>query len=187
MTHITGIIRQRATPGVLIVDLEGRMVFSNDRATDLLATISLPESNPRELPPPVREVFQQVRQHGGEATLLLRFPAPDDSGLAGAIMPPCSLRAFPLSIPGSDASAAHIMILMDRIVEKHQLDIEKARVTFQLSKREAEVLNLIGLGFTNKKIAESLYISEHTVKDHIKNLMKKLSTTSRGEVVASLR
>lgn len=102
-------------------------------------------------------------------------------------MPPCSLRAFQLGVPGSDAASTHIMVLMDRIVEKHQLDIEKARATFQLSKREAEVLNLIGLGFTNKKIAEALYISEHTVKDHIKNLMKKLGTTSRGEVLASLR
>ena len=187
MTHITGIIRQRATPGVLVVDLEGRMVFSNERAMDLLATFSLAETNPRELPAPVHQVFQQVRQNGGEATLTLLFPAPDHSGLIGAVMPPCSLRAFPLGIPGSDAAPTHIMVLLDRIVEKHQLDIEKARTTFQLSKREAEVLNLIGLGFTNKKIAESLYISEHTVKDHIKNLMKKLGTTSRGEVVASLR
>jgi DNA-binding CsgD family transcriptional regulator len=187
MSNITGIIRQRATPGVLIVDLEGRILFSNDRAANLLATISPAETDPGELPTPVRQVFQQVRQSGGEATLTLRFPAPDNCGLAGAVMPPCSLRAFPLGIPGSDASATHIIILMDRIVEKHQLDIEKARVTFHLSKREAEVLNLIGLGFTNKKIAESLYISEHTVKDHIKNLMKKLGTTSRGEVVASLR
>ncbi|HJW71675.1 MAG TPA: LuxR C-terminal-related transcriptional regulator [Geothrix sp.] len=187
MTHISGIIRQRATPGVLILDLEGRLVFSNDRAMDLLATISPAEADPRELPAPVREVFQQVRQHGGEATLTLRFPAPDHSGMNGGVMPPCSLRAFPLGIPGSDAASNHIMVLMDRIVEKHQLDIEKARATFQLSKREAEVLNLIGLGFTNKKIAESLYLSEHTVKDHIKNLMKKLGTTSRGEVVATLR
>ena len=103
------------------------------------------------------------------------------------MLPPCALRALPLGTPGSEAPATHTMVLMERIVEKHQIDLEKARATFQLSKREAEVLNLIGLGFTNKKIAEVLFISEHTVKDHIKSIMRKLDADSRGAVVAALR
>jgi DNA-binding CsgD family transcriptional regulator len=170
-----------------VVDLEGKLVFANERALELLATIVPAESDPGETPEVVRQLCGQVQQGEVEASITLQFPDLADSDLAGGVMPPCSLRAFPLSTPGSEAPSNHIMVLMEPIVKKHQIDIEKARAIFNLSKREAEVLNLIGLGFTNKKISESLYISEHTVKDHIKNIMKKLGAGSRGEVVATLR
>jgi DNA-binding NarL/FixJ family response regulator len=119
--------------------------------------------------------------------MTLRSLGPACAGLPEGVLPACALRALPLSAPGETSPSTHTMVLMERIVEKHQINLEKARTTFQLSKREAEVLNLIGLGFTNKKIAEVLYISEHTAKDHIKNIMKKLGAGSRGEVVATLR
>ena len=170
-----------------MVDLEGRLVFANELALELLATIAPARVDPGETHEEIRRLCVQVRQSGREASKTIQFPGPADSDLAEGVLPPCSLRAFPLGVPGSDAPSTHIMVLMERIVLKHQINIEKARATFQLSKREAEVLNLIGLGFSNKKIAVALYLSEHTVKDHLKNIMKKLGVGSRGEVVASLR
>ena len=79
------------------------------------------------------------------------------------------------------------MVLMERIVEKHQVDIDKARREFQLSKREAEVVRLICQGLANREIAENLFISEFTVKDHIKNVMRKMRAGSRNEIVALLK
>ena len=48
-----------------------------------------------------------------------------------------------------------------------------------LTKREREVLDLIGYGYSNGDIARLLFISEHTVKDHTKSLYRKLNVHSR--------
>jgi len=186
LTSLSGIVRQRSAPGVLIFDLEGRLAFANEQALELLVTLLPVESPPGTIPEPILTLCKRV-QGGGEASMTLRSPGPACAGLPEGVLPACALRALPLSAPGETSPSTHTMVLMERIVEKHQINLEKARATFQLSKREAEVLNLIGLGFTNKKIAEVLYISEHTAKDHIKNIMKKLGAGSRGEVVATLR
>ncbi len=49
----------------------------------------------------------------------------------------------------------------------------------QLTVRELEVLNLIGGGYSNKEIANILYISEHTVNDYTKKIYRKLEVHSR--------
>lgn len=48
-----------------------------------------------------------------------------------------------------------------------------------LTKREYEVLILIAEGLNNKDIAERLYISEKTVKNHVSNIFKKLDLNDR--------
>ena len=50
-----------------------------------------------------------------------------------------------------------------------------------LTGREAEVLDLIAKGCTNKVIARQLDITEGTVKGHVKHLLKKLDCRSRVE------
>jgi two-component system response regulator NreC len=52
-----------------------------------------------------------------------------------------------------------------------------------LSEREAEVLRLIALGYSNKEIAAKLSISVKTVEAHKANFMKKLNLHSRIDIV----
>ncbi|MEN4010755.1 MAG: response regulator transcription factor [Bellilinea sp.] len=52
-----------------------------------------------------------------------------------------------------------------------------------LTPREAEVLNVLAQGLTNKQIAHSLGISEHTVKYHISSIYSKLGAMNRAEAV----
>ena len=52
-----------------------------------------------------------------------------------------------------------------------------------LTEREREVLSLIAAGCTNREIAEQLYLSPHTVKEHTSALYRKLSARNRAEAV----
>jgi two-component system, NarL family, nitrate/nitrite response regulator NarP len=53
-----------------------------------------------------------------------------------------------------------------------------------LTNREQEVMKWIARGCSNKQIAGKLFISEETVKKHVKNIFTKLSVTNR---IAALR
>ncbi|MBK1878482.1 response regulator [Pelagicoccus mobilis] len=58
------------------------------------------------------------------------------------------------------------------------------RKTYEtLTPRETEVLSEIAHGRSNKEIANSLNISDYTVKDHIKNILGKLQVAARTEAV----
>ena len=52
-----------------------------------------------------------------------------------------------------------------------------------LSRREIEVLRAVARGLTNGKIAEELYISEQTVKNHVSSIFSKLEVDTRVEAV----
>ncbi len=53
-----------------------------------------------------------------------------------------------------------------------------------LSPREKEVLQLIAQGGSNKEIADNLFISETTVKAHLRSILEKLHVRNRAEAVA---
>jgi two-component system, NarL family, sensor kinase len=52
-----------------------------------------------------------------------------------------------------------------------------------LTERELELLALVKKGFTNKQIADTLFISERTVKFHITSILSKLFANTRTEAV----
>lgn len=55
-----------------------------------------------------------------------------------------------------------------------------------LTIRECQVVPLIAAGFTNKQIADRLGISEQTVKNHLRNILRKLNVKHRFEVARQL-
>ncbi|HEX6566332.1 MAG TPA: response regulator transcription factor [Chthoniobacterales bacterium] len=55
----------------------------------------------------------------------------------------------------------------------------------RLSQRELEVLNQIARGKSNKEIGRLLYLSEHTVKNYVKSVLRKLNATGRTEAIAT--
>jgi len=56
-----------------------------------------------------------------------------------------------------------------------------------LTERELEVIHLIGRAMTNREIAETLYISEQTVKNHVKNILQKLLLKNRVDLAVYAR
>ena len=54
----------------------------------------------------------------------------------------------------------------------------------ELSKRETEILQYLARGRSNKEIGQILYISEGTVKHHVKSILSKLDAIGRAEAIA---
>ncbi len=54
-----------------------------------------------------------------------------------------------------------------------------------LSRRELEVLAVMATGATNSQIGRSLGISQHTVRNHVQSLMRKLGVSTRTDAVAT--
>lgn len=68
-------------------------------------------------------------------------------------------------------------MLVEGLEEKDSnKELDKIR---QLTKREYEVLSLIAEGLSNKDIADKLFISEKTVKNHVSSIFKKLDVNDR--------
>ena len=57
---------------------------------------------------------------------------------------------------------------------------------YELSAREQEITRLIAQGLGTAAIAARLYLSTHTVRDHVKAIFEKVGVSSRGELVAKL-
>ncbi len=60
----------------------------------------------------------------------------------------------------------------------------RARREAVLTKREREIVALVGRGWRNSKIAQSLYISDLTVRNHLTSIFRKLSLSSRAAPAA---
>src|SRR3982751_4877343 len=72
--------------------------------------------------------------------------------------------------------------LIDEFKQMSQPD-RSAVPGFRLTERELEVLRLVAKGMNNREIAKQLFISENTVKNHVRNLLEKLQLHSRMEAV----
>jgi DNA-binding NarL/FixJ family response regulator len=79
----------------------------------------------------------------------------------------------------ADVARAVRMVGMGMTVFAPQADATPA----SLSDREREVLALMAGGATNREIADRLFLSPHTVKDHTSSLYRKLKVRNRAEAV----
>ncbi len=59
----------------------------------------------------------------------------------------------------------------------------KSIMQAKITSRELEVLNLLAEGFTNQEISKKLFLSEHTIISHRKNLISKLQAKNSAELV----
>lgn len=67
----------------------------------------------------------------------------------------------------------------NRVVK--ELSSERRRYENKLTRRERDILEMLVKGNSNKEIAELLYISEKTVKNHLTNIFRKLSVKDRTQ------
>ncbi len=84
-------------------------------------------------------------------------------------------------------NSATLLFLSQCIEAAVPLSHSHAGLTSLFSPREREVLQELGLAHTNKQIARTLDMTEHTVKFHLKNIFVKLGVERRTEAVVSAR
>ncbi len=77
--------------------------------------------------------------------------------------------------------------LLNALVEEGQRKGTEGESDAELSPREREVLELVRQGATNKEIADKLFISVGTVKNHIHHILEKLHLANRTQIAAYAR
>ncbi|MGE5139992.1 MAG: LuxR C-terminal-related transcriptional regulator [Rudaea sp.] len=92
-----------------------------------------------------------------------------DPGAAESLLAQLQERAGGLALPAGDSMPAE--------------DSRSGNLIEPLSERELEVLRLMVRGLANKQIAAQLFITEHTVKFHIRSILGKLGAANRTEAV----
>ena len=104
-------------------------------------------------------------------------------GAAGYLlkdMPPTELVA---AVLGAGAGEPRIPASMaGRVL--HDVDAGSMGAIEDLSPREREVLELMAQGLRNREIAERLFLSEATIKTHVRHLLEKLRLRNRAEAAA---
>jgi DNA-binding NarL/FixJ family response regulator len=134
---------------------------------------------------------------GVEATSLLRESYPNLSILSFSLceddecmfgfLPSGIVRYILKEVLGNIVEAIHAASREEtRLSKRVQEKVVRRAVGeegIHLTKRELEVLRLMGQGWTNKRIAKELYITERTVRFHVENILRKLGVGSRTEAV----
>ncbi len=186
MTNLSDIIKERSTPGILIFDQHGRLLYSNAEAMEIISAMQTGEDSSES-------VLEEIYRLSGSLKKETETPdkaqgqSPPYRVLACTSGICYSLRCFRIDDHGMDDRETHNLVLIEKVIEQHDVDPEKARREFSLTKREGEVVGLICRGLTNREISEKMFIAEYTVKVHIRNIMKKMKAGSRNEIFAILK
>ncbi|MGR3807003.1 two component transcriptional regulator, LuxR family [Pasteurella testudinis DSM 23072] len=130
------------------------------------------------------ETLQQLRQKGVTARIVILTVSDAkadifalvDAGADGYLLK----DSEPDLLLQQIKQLAHGEVIYSREVQ-HQLQQRQIspEPLLSLTDRESAVLELVAKGMSNKQIAETLFISEETVKVHIRNMLRKLNVNSR--------
>ena len=142
----------------------------------------------------------QIRDAAPEAEVVVLTASEDEGNLLGAIRagaagyllksePPERIVDFLRGIAQGEAalSGAVARRLLDEVREGgHRADAVAESIALALSARELEVLLLLDQHLGTDEIAKRLFISEHTVRSHVKSLLAKLGVSSRRDALEKL-
>jgi DNA-binding NarL/FixJ family response regulator len=142
-----------------------------------------------------------IREAAPETAVVVLTAAEDDGNLLSAIRlgaagyllknePPERIVDFLRGVANGEAalSGAVARRLMEQVRDSGggRSAVVPESFAERLSARELEVLLLLDQHLSTEEIAARLFISEHTVRSHVKNLLAKLGVSSRHEALAEL-
>ena len=158
----------------------------------VLLDLSMPEMDGLTALPLIRDV-------SSESEIVVLTASEDEDNLLGAIRagaagyllksePPERIVSFLRGVAQGEAalSGAVARRLLDQVREGGGRTAVPDSVAAVLSARELEVLLLLDQHLGTDEIAARLFISEHTVRSHVKSLLAKLGVSSRREALERL-
>ena len=92
----------------------------------------------------------------------------------------CVERVYAGQIWAKSGELAYVLESFAKLVPMRVVDAGGAQL---LTKREEDVVRLLGDGLQNREIAQELHLSEHTVKNYLFHIFDKLGVSSRVELV----
>jgi len=170
------VVGATSTPGEIVAELPGMDVVVVDETL-------------------LEDVERAMTNNANGTVALVVLTNNDERSLAG--LRALSLRGW--SVVHLDATTAQLqasvvaaaqglitlpVAFVDRLYEQRPLVGAAGTLEEPLTAREREVLELVSQGLSNKLIARSLQISEHTVKFHISSITTKLGAASRTDAVS---
>jgi DNA-binding CsgD family transcriptional regulator len=185
------IASNRTTPGVLVVDHCKKPVFLGPGVAHYLETLS--DSNPRVSGKPAKIVIPKE--------IYSLFDRLEESSLQGHTAPTADFACQTVLIPGKKSiyccrgfflrgqedapkSTFHMMVLIEKFSEGYDFYLDKLKQQFDLTSRQMDIVKLLLTGAGNREIAEKLFISEDTVKSHLKHVMRRLEVSSRVGILS---
>ena len=109
------------------------------------------------------------------------------SGAQGYLLKSLDPESWLECLRGLASGEAMPKDLARRILTEFAARAAPADPDARLTEREGEILNLVASAMTNKQVAAALYISEQTVKNHVKKIMQKLHLKNRVELALHAR
>jgi DNA-binding NarL/FixJ family response regulator len=109
-----------------------------------------------------------------------------DAGLAGAagfILKQIRSNELVEAIRGVASGRQYLDDAQVRLAARRLRDGEEGRIE-DLTPQERRIFDLIGEGYTNRKIAQDMYLAEKTVKNYVSNMLSKLGMSRRTEAAA---
>lgn len=157
-------------------------MLHNQQTPDiLLLDINMPRMNGIEVLEQIKKEKIKVKvlilTIHNEVEYLLRAVA---IGIDGYILKDSDISALKRAINAINNGESYIEPSLTPYFNK-RLEKKKEVRTDSLSKREIQVLELLAEGNFNKEIAEKLFISEKTVKNHVSSIFKKINVSDRTQ------
>jgi len=192
MEHLLELIRKREAPGILVLDHKGRLLYCNGKALEMIPGLMETDGKGKARGSVPAEIVHLCAEAellpAGEKAVLTQGEKSRCLLMLGQAARLFAVRAFAAGgVAGRKKETGCVMVLLEGVVEKHAYDFVKIKKKYQLSNRELDIIVNLCQGFSNREIAGNLYISEHTVKDHLKNIMAKMQVDSRNEILVELR
>ena len=183
---------QRAGPGIVVMSAAMQLLHMNRQASELSKQINAAEhggnivkSAHGVLPTALTELCGEIVKALHVRTEAKDWEQFEIKRVTGNPDQPVLLRGFGLPDRGG-VQFARLVVTLEELGRRQQLNTDQAKEKFQLTNREQSVVEHLAKGWTNKEIANALQITEQTVKEHIKHIMRKTNATTRTGILVHI-
>lgn len=164
-------------PGLLLFNTTGTLLSINDEARELLAQMPPGAQAPTSFGVHIPAWIHSTAASAGVlADENVRIRARTQDGQWLVFHATCMRDA--------DGSPTQTAVVIEPAKASDVASLLTA--AYGLTDRELEITQLIARGLSSAQLAGKLFVSQHTVRDHVKAIFAKTGVTSRGELVAKL-